>query len=121
VTLDSNILIAYLEGERRVIDILTGWKREGRVLLISAISVAEVLALPALDFETLAKIRLFLRGFVSVPFDEELAVTAGALARRYRLKLADAAIAATALTRQVPLVTRDEHFQRVREIVVVAI
>jgi hypothetical protein len=121
VTLDSNILIAYLEGERRVIDILTGWKREGRVLLISAISVAEVLALPALDFETLAKIRLFLRGFVSVPFDEELAVTAGGLARRYRLKLADAAIAATALTRHVPLVTRDQHFQRVREIVVISI
>jgi hypothetical protein len=121
VTLDSNILIAYLVGERRVIDILTGWKREGRVLLTSAISVAEVLALSALDSEAVERIRLFLRGFVSIPFDDELAVTAGALARRYGLKLADAAIAATALTRQVPLVTRDEHFQRVRKIVVVAI
>ena len=121
VTLDSNILIAYLVGERRVIDILTGWKREGRVLLTSVISVAEVLALSALDSEAVERIRLFLRGFVSIPFDDELAVTAGALARRYGLKLADAAIAATALTRQVPLVTRDEHFQRVRKIVVVAI
>lgn len=121
MTLDTNILIAYLNGEASVVVGVSDWVRDGRALFISSVSVAEVLAQPGLGPSELDRARRFLRVFISIPFDDALAEQAAFLRRMYRLGLPDAAIAATALTRGVPLVTRDRQFRRVREITVVAV
>lgn len=118
---DTNILIAYLQGDEVVIDTLSQWKRAGRVLFISSISRAEVLSRPGLTDAEIAEILLFFKDFASALFDDHLADLAGGLRRRYLLSLPDAAIAAAALVRRVPLVTRDRQFQRVRELTVVEI
>ncbi|MDP3956447.1 MAG: type II toxin-antitoxin system VapC family toxin [bacterium] len=114
--LDTNILIAYLNGETPVIDAISKWRREGRALFISSVSFAEVLALPTLTSREVDTVERFLRAFISAPLDNDLAVVAALLKRTYRLKLPDAIIAATALTRKVPLITRDRQFRRIREI-----
>lgn len=118
---DTNILIAHLQGDEVVIGTLSQWKRSGRVLFISSISRAEVLSHPDLTGMEISEILLFFTHFASVSFDDQLAEVAGDLRRRYSLSLPDAAIAATALTRGVPLVTRDRALRRVREITVVKI
>ncbi|MBI3290848.1 hypothetical protein HYZ76_01040 [Candidatus Falkowbacteria bacterium] len=46
--IDTNIIILYLNGDKKVINGLTEWKRQGRALFISSITVAEVLSLPNL-------------------------------------------------------------------------
>jgi len=73
MTIDTNILIAYLNGETKVQEFLDDWKRSNRLLYISSISVAELLALPNLSPQDVDNIRQFLHQFISVPFNNELA------------------------------------------------
>lgn len=119
--LDTNILIAYLRGEPKVVKKISSWKSCGRILFISTISKAEVLALPSLTPEETDKIRLFLSNFLSVPFDDSIAETTALFQRTYQLKLPDAAIAATTFRQNLPLVTRDRQFRKIREITIIEI
>jgi len=121
MTLDTNILIAYLNGEAKVVETLSEWQGEGRLLLISTITIAEVLAFPALTPLDMDRTRRFLQHFISVPFDKEVAETAALLARAHRLRIPDAAIAATAFLRRVPLVTRDRQFRHIGGLAVLEI
>jgi len=114
--LDTNILIAYLNGEEKAIKILSEWKISGKVLFISTISKAEVLALPQLSSKDIDKIRDFLNNFFSISFDDLIAEKAAFIRRSYKLKLPDAGIAATALVHKLPLVTRDRQFRKIKEI-----
>jgi len=116
MVLDTNILIAYLKGEPEVVAALEQWRRDGRALVISSISIAEVLALPGLSGSEIQVVTRFLRSFLSIPFDERLAERAARLARLYRLKIPDAAIAATAGDCAMPLVSRDHGFRKVKEV-----
>ena len=59
MTIDSNILIAYLNDERLVIDTLREWTEEGRTLFISSVSVCEVLSLPRLDLADSCRIFIY--------------------------------------------------------------
>lgn len=100
---------------------ISDWKHAGYGLLISSISVAEVLALPTLTPSDIEKVRNFLREFISIPFDDALAETAALVTRTYNLKLPDAAIASAALSRNMPLVTRDQQFRKIKEITIILI
>lgn len=119
--LDTNILIAYLNGEIEVIETLSSWRRENRALFISSISVAEVLSLPSLSPQDTQKIKIFLSDFIAIPFDNYLAETVAQLRRKYKISIPDAVIAATALIRNAPLVTRDVGFRKVKELNIIEI
>ena len=114
--MDTNILIAYLNGEVSVISGLTTWKQEGRSLCISSISVAEVLSLSTIAPEDLRTAKQFLETFTSIPLDNQLAEMAALLRRIYHLGLPDAVIAATAIQYRMPLVSRDRDFQKIAEL-----
>lgn len=119
--LDSNICIAYLNGDVSVIDALSYWKEEGRTIFISSLSITEVLSYPSLAPNEVEDAKSFLEGFISIPFDNHLAEIAASFRRIYRISTPDAAIAATALTRNVPLVTRDHQFRKIKELTIVEI
>jgi predicted nucleic acid-binding protein len=89
--------------------------------VVSSISFAEVLALPTLTGSEIPVVTRFLRTFLRIPFDERLAEKAASLARLYRLKIPDAAIAATAVDCAMPLVSRDQGFRKVKEISLVEV
>ena len=119
--LDTNILIAYLDGETSVAEKIVQWKQEGRGVFVSSISIAEILSLSLLTPTEVEKIKSFLGNFVSVAFDEEIAEATALFRRKYHLELPDAAIAATAFTQKSPLVTRDHQFRKIQEITVIEI
>lgn len=121
MTLDTNILIAYLNGETSVVQEVSRWKQEGRALFISSVTTAELLSLPTLSPDESETVLMFLRGFISTPFDDTLAETVAVLRRKYQIRIPDAAIAATALARGVPLVTRDRQFRKIKELHVIEI
>ena len=116
MTLDTNILIAYLSGEREVVDFVLEQREAGRAMFMSSIVVAELLSLPKLADADFRRMEDFIANFISVPFDNAIAVTAASLRRQYKLELPDAAIAATALIRQTPLITRDRGFRKISEL-----
>ena len=109
--LDSNILIGYLNGDAKIISLLQNWRESGSVLFISSVSAIEALSLSSLSASDIETIEDFLSDFIVVPIDLRIARIAGAMRREYKLSVPDSAIAATAHTHNLPLVTRDKKLQ----------
>ena len=109
MTIDSNIVIAFLEGEQKVIDHLSAWKEAGLPLFLPTIAEAEVLGYPKYSEGERQRIALFLRdNFVPVLCDRAIAYRAAVLRGTVpSIKLPDAIIASTALLVATPLVTRN--------------
>ena len=100
---------------------LSEWKEKGRALLVSSITLAELLSYREINEKESLVIKGFLKNFVSVPFDDNLAEVAAGFRRSYNLEIPDAAIAATAFAYKLLLVTRDKQFARIKELTVFAI
>ena len=110
MTIDANIIIAYLAGEQEVIEILSQFRREGKILLLPTIVEAEVLSFSGWTKEECLATEAFLEeNFTSISFDRHIAKFAAEIRRETRLKFPDAAIAATALFTNTPLITRNIH------------
>lgn len=115
---DTNILIAYLNGDPSIIDVL---HESSGSLYISAVTVVEVLALPKLSKHEISVIQDFLLTFVVIPLDNRLAQESAVVCRFYKLKVPDSIIAATALYLDVPLATRDRAFKKVKGVEIVGV
>ena len=118
MVIDTNILIAYLNNEAIVVELLDSWRVSGKSLIISSITTVEILSLNTLTPQKIKKVRLFLQTFLTCPLDTSLAETAAALRRKYCLKTPDAIVAATAQTFKLPLITRDHQFRKIKELTV---
>src|SRR3989344_4185911 len=102
MALDTNILIAYLDGDERVVATVDKWFSDNVALFISAVTYTEVLALPEAGASELVAMREFLDSFVLINVDKTIAEEIAAIKRKYKLKFPDAAIVASALyTRSV--------------------
>ncbi|MBI3335937.1 MAG: type II toxin-antitoxin system VapC family toxin [Candidatus Portnoybacteria bacterium] len=115
MTIDANIVIAYLGGELSVISTLTKWREEGRSLFLSTVAETEVLSFSEWTIEERHATEVFLEeNFLSLSFNRVLARIAASIRSKVRIKFPDAAIAATALYTSTPLVTRDvQDFKRI--------
>ncbi len=108
MTLDTNIVIAYLAGESAVIDALTLFKNQGGALLLPTVVEAEVLSFSKWSTEERAATERFLEeNFVSIPCDRVIARIASRLRAASRIRLPDAIIAASAISTRTPLATRN--------------
>ena len=108
MTLDTNIVIAYLEGEEAVVAKLSEWRAAGVPLLLSAVVESEVLSFSGWRPGEYERARTFLaQQFTSISFDRAIAHATSLVRQQTRLKFPDAAIAATALYTRIPLATRN--------------
>ena len=108
MTIDSNIVIAFLAGEEGVVSALSEWKKAGRPLLLSTIAEAEVLGFRGFTHEERERTGRFIaENFVSVACDRFIAHQAAILRGTIKIALPDAIIAATALATGTPLITRN--------------
>jgi predicted nucleic acid-binding protein len=108
-TLDTNILIGFLNDEERIVRQLRLWREDHARFFISVVSHIEVLALPKLTPEATERIERFLQEFSVIPVDVQLAKIAATIRREYRLGLGDSIITATAKLTDSTLVTRDQE------------
>lgn len=96
---DTDVFIDHLRGARRM--------QQGRDrILYSVITRCELFAGREVEEDTVHRL---LEPFEEVPVDRILAERAGRLRRAGGLRTPDAVIAATALERQLVLVTRNTH------------
>jgi len=108
MTLDTNIIIAYLAGEQSVVDALTFFKNQGGALLLPTLVEAEVLSFSKLSAVERATTERFLEeNFVSIPCDRTIARIASHLRSTSSIRLPDAIIAASAISTRTPLATRN--------------
>lgn len=121
-TIDTNILIYSAAGDSKVSDFISQQLLENKLLCLSIISLIEFLSFPELT----EKDRKFFKNispyFRTLSVDFEIGMLSADLRRKYRLKLADSIIAATAINTQTTLITRNiSDFKKISELKLLAI
>lgn len=108
MTVDSNIVIAYLDDDEVVKQILSDWKQQGRIVFLPTVVEAEVLSFGRWSDNERVLVEKFLsENFVTISFDQTLARVAASIRQKTKIKLPDAIIAATALFTDTSLFTRN--------------
>ncbi len=117
--IDTDVLVDYLRGRSEAVNYLDNLSAP---LFLSVITVAELYA-GVRNGQERKQLDSFINAFGIIPLDDTIAITGGLYRRDYGKShgtgLADALIAATAMTRQLTLVTLNKkHFPMVKTIVV---
>lgn len=109
--LDTNIVLYLLRGDDTLADFLDG--EQGYV---SVITELELLGYPNISEAELTQVKGFLASCTIEGISEEIKTLYAYLRRRYRLKLGDAVVAATAIALDLPFMTADKDFEKVVEL-----
>ena len=112
--LDSNILLYFLYGDNDVIEIIFD-----KDVVISFITELELLSFPKLSRDEENNIKELLKNCQLINLNEEIKSLTIELKRKYKLKLPDAIIAATAYYLNLPLITADKQFKQVEELEII--
>ena len=111
-TLDTNIVIYYTGGDEDVASFLLNHKDE--VFYLPSIVITEFLSYPLIDIHTATLFRLFSEQTTIINLDFYIAELAANIRKTHKLKLADAVIAATAISTHSTLITRNiRDFQKI--------
>ncbi|MCB1200811.1 MAG: type II toxin-antitoxin system VapC family toxin [Leptospiraceae bacterium] len=102
---DTNILIDFLNGKPAAKQELEAYDKK----FISIITYIEILVGSESDEETLL-LKNFLSNFKLIPVNKNLSLLAVEARQKYKLKIPDAIIWASAETEETILVTRDKVF-----------
>lgn len=114
-TLDTNAVIYYAAGDKNAVSFLSEHKHE--IFYLPSIVVLEFLAYPLIDSHAAALFRSFSQQTTIVNLDFYIAELSAEIRRAYRVKLADAVVAATALSTSSALVTRNiSDFKKIPDI-----
>jgi len=112
VILDSNIIIYLSKG---IVDIVDLIRSEEVKIWISIISYMEVLSFNFLSFEEEKFVRDLLQEFFIIEVNWEIAERTIQIRRKYKIKLPDAIICASASVTDSILITADTQLGKVRE------
>ena len=108
MTVDTNILIPYLNREQDIVRFLDETRMQGVSLILPATVEAEFLSFPLWTFDQRRTMERFLEeNFVFVSLDRPIARLAARIRIHSKIQFADATIAATALFTNTPLATRN--------------
>jgi len=110
VLLDTNIVLYVLNGDEQVADLIQGCDA-----FLSVINRVELLSSGKMTAADTSATQAFIRDCKLVQFTQEIQDLTIDLRQRYKLKLADAAVAATASYLGVQLVTADKAFLKLSD------
>lgn len=111
--LDTNVLIGFLGGLDWAVEFLNRAVFRNADLMVSTVTRMELLGFPGMTEEEERRISELLGQLKPIAIDERVEEAAIFIRREIGLKLPDALIAATAMTRDAVLVTADTDFERV--------
>src|SRR5690606_34517682 len=105
---DTNALIYFLNGDSRVLDIIST-----NVVNISFITEIELLSKTSITSKEEKIINDLVSDCIIIPYSEPLKEIIILFRKKYKLKMGDALIPATAYYHQLPLLTADKDFSKV--------
>ncbi len=109
--LDTNIVLYILNGEEDLINFLN--KQQ---FYISIITEMELLSFPKITKQEIHEIDSFIQETEIVGLTEQIKEMAITIRRKYKLKLPDSIVAASAFVLDIPLITADNQFKVVSDI-----
>jgi len=109
--LDSNIILYLLSGEETLIPLL-----EEKKLYVSFITQLEILGFKGITKEEQEKLQQFLTECIVIDINPVIKNFVIDLRRRYHIKLPDSIIMATSLYLNIPIITADKDYSKVKEI-----
>lgn len=110
--LDTNILIYHAAGEEATATFFNEHRND--IFYVPSIVVAEFLSYPLITESAARAFKSFVSQTIIVNLDFALAELAAEARRKYRVKLMDAIVAATALTANATLITKNTRdFKRI--------
>ena len=109
--LDTNIILYFLNGDDTLAPLL-----QENDLVISIIAEVELLGYEALTGNELIRTKEFLNLCTIINITTDIKERAIKIRRRYKIKLPDAFIMATASSLDIPLVTADKDFQKIQNV-----
>ena len=114
---DTNIFIDFFSGTSRIDDIFNVEFINQNDIIISQINKIELLSHPNITLSDEKKFEIFLNSFRIININTQIEKLTIQLRRKYKLKLPDAIIAATAINENAEIVTRDlKDFSKVKEL-----
>lgn len=109
--LDTNIVIYALQGKRHISSLI-----EGEKLFLSFVSEIELLSWPGIISQDYDLISRFIRNCQVIEYSSALKEIVIDFRKRYKLKMSDAFVAASAFQFSMPLISADNGFLRIKEI-----
>ncbi len=110
LVIDTSALIHLLDGTKEVVDLLDGV--EGYVSFVTEI---ELLSSTRGTVEHLKRKKALLNDLTIIDINQQIKEVTIELRKRHGLKVPDCLIAATAIHLDLPLVTTDKHFDRLKD------
>ena len=111
ITIDTNIVIRAFKGDEECKNIISN-----KISIVSVITEIELLSWPRLDFEEYDLLNSFLSECFIVNISREIKENAIAVRKNYNLKVPDAIIAATAISKNLTLFSADDIFRRIPQL-----
>jgi predicted nucleic acid-binding protein len=124
IFIDTNVIINYFKAEARAVNFFEKYKNKD-TFGISIITKIELTSYPNITEEELLKIEEFLKEFIIIPVDENIASICSYIRRKYKTKLGDSIIAATAIYYNSPLLTFNifniRDFKKIKELKLISL
>lgn len=114
IVLDTNICLYLLNGEAPIVEYL-----RDKSFYISIINEIEILGFGDISKSEETAINFFLEDCNILDINKGIKDISISLRKKYRIKLPDAIIAATAVFLNIPLISADKVFDRIAELNVV--
>jgi len=111
ILIDTNIVLYLLKGNDTLVEML-----QGKEPYLSFITELELVGFQGVSSKEEKQINELLNDCLIVSLNSSIKKEYVELRKKYRLKLADAIIAATAITLNIPLITSDKQFAIVKEL-----
>lgn len=111
---DTNILLYFLNGEEDVIEIFSN-----KEIFISFVSELEMLSYPNLSPDSEKIINEFLSQCTVININSEIKKATISLRKKYNLKLPDSIIAASASVLNLPILTADQQFRKIKSLEII--
>ena len=108
---DTNIVLYFLKGDPQVVDLISD-----KDLVVSVITEIELLSFPHLTAENEQQIKNLLKDCTILDLKQEVKELTIEFRRKYKIKLPDSIIAASAFFQKIPLLTSDKGFKKIEEL-----
>jgi len=108
---DTNVALYLLSGNETIADIL-----ENTNVYVSFVTQLELLGFKGITAKEVTKVKRFLADCIIVDISEDIKNKTIAIKQSYQIKLPDSIIAATSLCMEIPLLTADKGFEKIKNL-----